>query len=83
MLWNEVRKTYPNKWVVFDGLKQYEEDNKLIVEDLAIVEVFSDLNTAYKYYCNLHKQDKSRKLNIGDTRKESLEFKIERIGLMR
>jgi hypothetical protein len=83
MLWNEVRKTYQNKWVVFDGLKQYEEDNKLIVEELAIVEVFSDLNTAYKYYCELHKQDKSRKLNIGHTRKENLEFKIERIGLMR
>ena len=83
MLWSEVRKTYPNKWVVFDGLKQYEEDNKLIVEDLAILEVFSDLNTAYQYYCDLHKQDKSRNLNIGDTRKENLEFKIERIGLMR
>ncbi|MDF2885374.1 MAG: hypothetical protein K0R54_5947 [Clostridiaceae bacterium] len=83
MLWSEVRKTYPDKWIVFDSLKQHEEDNKLIVEELAIVEVFSDLNIAYKYYSNLHKQDKARKLNIGDTRKENLEFKIERIGLMR
>ena len=24
MLWSEVRKTYPDKWVVFDGLKQYD-----------------------------------------------------------
>jgi hypothetical protein len=83
MLWSEVRKTYAGRWIVFESLKQHEEENKLVVEDLAIVEVFSDLNIAYKYYCNLHKQDKSRKLNIGDTRKESLEFKIERIGLMR
>ena len=83
MLWKEVRKTYPNQWIVFDSLKQHEEDNKLIVEDLAIVEVFSDLNVAYKYHCELNKQDKSRKLNIGDTRKENLEFKIERIGPMR
>ena len=36
MLWNEVRKTYPNKWIVFDSLKQNEEDNKLIIEDVSI-----------------------------------------------
>ena len=66
-----------------DECKSNGINNKLMVEDLAIVEVFSDLNIAYKYYCELHKQDKSRKLNIGDTRKENLEFKIERIGLMR
>lgn len=69
MLWSEVRKAYADRWIVFESLKQHEEENKLIVEDLAIVGVFSDLNIAYKYYCKLHKQDKSRKLNIGDTRK--------------
>lgn len=83
MLWNEVRKTYPDRWVVFDSLKQHEEDNILYIEDIAVIEVFSDLNIAYKYYCNLHKQDKSRNLNIGDTRKEQLAFKVERIGLRR
>ncbi|AQR94611.1 TrmB family transcriptional regulator [Clostridium saccharoperbutylacetonicum] len=40
MLWNQVRKTYPNKWIVFDSLKQYEENNKLIIEDVAIIEVY-------------------------------------------
>ena len=34
MLWNEVRKTYPNKLNIFDILKQHEEDNKLIIEDV-------------------------------------------------
>ena len=29
MLWNEVRNAYPNKWIVFDSLKQHEENNKL------------------------------------------------------
>lgn len=43
MKWEEVRKVYPNKWVVFESLKQHEEDNKVIVEDVAIIEVFDDL----------------------------------------
>jgi len=64
------------------NLEEWEVFDKKQIA-LAIVEVFSDLNTDYNYYCNLHKQDKSCKLNIDDTRKENLEFKIERIGLMR
>lgn len=83
MLWNEVTQVYPNKWIVFDSLAQHEEGNKLVIEDIAIVEVFDDINKAYKYYCKLHKEDKMRKLNIGDTRKEHLEYEIKRIGLMK
>lgn len=83
MKWSEARKTYPNKWIVFDSLKQHEEDNKLIVEDIAIIEVFDDLNDAFKYYRILHRQDKSRQVSFDDTRKDKLEYEIKRIGLIR
>lgn len=83
MKWTEVRNTYPNKWIVFDSLTQHEEGNKLVVEDLAIIEVFDDPNNAWKYYRELHRKDKSRELSLGDTRKENLEYEIKRIGLMR
>ena len=58
MKWEEARKTYPSKWIVYDSLNQYEENNKLIVTELAIIEVFDNLNDAYKYYRKLHKEDK-------------------------
>ena len=77
MLWNEVRKAYPNKWIVFDSLKQHEENNKLIIEDIAIIEVFDDINKAYKYYCGLHKKDKTRLLNIGSTKDTKLKYEIK------
>lgn len=83
MKWSEARKTYPNKWIVFDSLKQHEEDNRLIVEDIAIIEVFDDLNDAFKYYRMLHRQDKSRQVSFDDTRKDKLEYEIKRIGLIR
>ena len=79
MKWSEARKTYPNKWIVFDSLKQHEEDNRLIVEDIAIIEVFDDLNDAFKYYRMLHRQDKSRQVSFDDTRKDKLEYEIKRI----
>ena len=83
MLWNEVRNTYPNKWIVFDSLKQHEENNNLIIEDIAIIEVFDNINDAFKCYRNLHKQDKSRQLSFGCTKETSLVYENERIGLIR
>ncbi|WP_294379042.1 hypothetical protein [uncultured Clostridium sp.] len=83
MKWSEARKTYPNKWIVFDSLKQHEEDNKLLIEDIAVIEVFDDINDAFKYYRMLHRQDKSRQLGFDDTRKDKLEYETERIGIIR
>lgn len=82
MLWNEVRKTYPNKWIVFDSLKQHEEDNKLIIVDVAIIEVFEDINDAFKCYRMLHRKDKTRELSFGNTKDELLIYENERIGLI-
>lgn len=83
MLWNEVQKAYPEKWVVFDSLKQHEENNKLIIEDIAIIQVFDDINIAYKYYCKLHKEDKTRQLNIASTKEPQLQYEIKRIGIVK
>lgn len=83
MKWEQVRKTYPNQWIVFDILNEYEEDNHVIVTELAIIDTFDDLNQAYKYYCKLHKEDKNRKITLGDTKKDELVYKIERVGLLR
>jgi len=63
MLWNEVRKTYPNKWIVFDSLKQYEEENKLIIEDVAIIEVFEDINDVKILSANINVKNMTLQLN--------------------
>ncbi|MCI6190375.1 MAG: hypothetical protein MSA89_14315 [Clostridium sp.] len=83
MLWKDVRKSYPNKWVVFESLKQHEENNNLIVEDVAIIEVFDDINDAFKCYRMLHRNDKNRELGFGNTKEEILTYEIKKVGLMR
>ena len=83
MKWNEVRKTYPNKFIVFESLNQLENNNVLNVTDLTIIDVFDELGEAFKYYSKIHKEDKSKPLNIGDTKKEKLIYKVRRLGVLR
>lgn len=83
MKWQKIRTDYPNKWIVYDILEESEKNNYIIVTDIAILEIFDTLDEAYKYYIKLHKKDKTRKVTIGDTRKEELIYKIERVGLLR
>lgn len=81
MKWEEVRKAYPNKFVVYNIIKECQKDNLVHVTDLALIEVFDTLSEAYKYYKEHHKENNN--ITIGDTRKENLEYKIERISLLR
>ena len=83
MKWQKIRTDYPNKWIIYDILEESEKNNYIIVTDIAILEIFDTLDEAYKYYIKLHKKDKTRKVTIGDTRKEELVYKIERVGLLR
>lgn len=68
---NEARQAYPNKFIVFESLNQFEDNNVLTITDLSIIDVFDELGEAFKRYSKLHKEDKKRPLNIGDTTKET------------
>nr|DAQ97593.1 MAG TPA: hypothetical protein [Caudoviricetes sp.] len=81
--WNEVRKTYPNKFIVFQSLNQHEKHNILTVTDVAVIEVFDNLEESFKYYSKLHQADKKKPLNIGDTKKEKLTYNVKRLGVLR
>ena len=83
MKWTEARKTYPNKFIVFESLNQFEDNSVLTVTDLAIIDVFDEIGEAFKYYSKLHKEDKKRPLNIGDTKKEELTYNVKRLGVLR
>lgn len=50
------------------------------VEDVAIIEVFDDINDAFKCYRELHRQDKSRELSFGNTKEEILTYEIKKVG---
>lgn len=83
MKWEKIRNAYPNQFVVYNILNEYQKDNSIIVTDISVIDVFNTLNEAYKYYCKLHKENKNRKVTIGDTRNLELIYNVERIGISR
>lgn len=48
MLWTEVRKIYPDQWVLVEEIKSYEENDKIYVEEVAIIKPIQDSNEAMK-----------------------------------
>lgn len=57
MQWSDIKKTYPNQWLVVEALDAYTSDNKTRhINNLAVVELCSDSLSALKTYRHLHQQ---------------------------
>ena len=48
MNWIDVRKYYPNKWVVLEGLKTRKQGNQKYYDNISVMESFDDGNLALK-----------------------------------
>ncbi|RKN85066.1 hypothetical protein [Paenibacillus ginsengarvi] len=48
MLWSEVRDLFPNQFVLVEELKSHYEDNKLHVEEVAVIKPIPDPKAAWK-----------------------------------
>lgn len=48
MLWSEVRDLFPDQFVLVEELKSYYENNKLHVEEVAVIRPIQDAQEAWK-----------------------------------
>ncbi|MFB5269570.1 hypothetical protein ACE41H_22685 [Paenibacillus enshidis] len=48
MLWGEVRELFPDQFVLVEELKSHYEDNKLHVEEVAVIKPIPDPQEALK-----------------------------------
>lgn len=48
MHWTEVRELFPNQFVLVEELKSYYEDNRLHVEEVAVIKTIPDPQEAWK-----------------------------------
>ena len=48
MRWSEVKKIYPNKFVLLRSLEEHIVNNKKFVDDVAIIKVLDDDDEASK-----------------------------------
>ncbi|WP_340255453.1 hypothetical protein [Tepidibacter sp. Z1-5] len=71
MKWNEIRKSYPDKFVLLESLNSHIENNKKIIDDVALVRIIDDPKEA----SNLLVRCKGD-MFIFHTAKEELDMKI-------
>jgi hypothetical protein len=74
MQWQEIREHYPQQWLLVEAIKAHSETNVRIVEQLAVLESFSDSVTAMKGYAQLHREAPQRELYVFHTSRETLEI---------
>lgn len=72
MKWEEVRKVYPNKWILLEAIEAHSKENKRIVEEFSVINVFDNGKEALKEYAEKHKKDKSREMYVYHTKNGNL-----------
>jgi hypothetical protein len=71
MQWKEIRNHYPNQWLLIEAIKARTESDKRILDDIAVINTFSDAAPAMKTYIRLHRESPERELYVLHTdRKE-------------
>ncbi|MGD8794770.1 MAG: hypothetical protein PVF47_19630 [Anaerolineae bacterium] len=74
MQWQEIRKHYPQQWLLIEAIKAHSEADKRILEQLAVVGTFPDSVSAMKDYTRLHREAPERELYVFHTSRETLDI---------
>lgn len=75
MLWDKVRKAYPDKWVVFEAIETHSSRNYRIVDDIAVIDSFDNSIDAFHRHNILHKQKPNREFYFFHTSRENLDIR--------
>ena len=74
MQWQEIRKHYPDQWLLVEAVDARSEAGKRIVEELAVVNTYSDAQAAMQEYARLHRQTPARELYVLHTDRQALDI---------
>jgi hypothetical protein len=73
MQWSEIRRHYPDQWLLLEALQAHSEANHRILDQLAVVGVYSDSQAAWKGYAQLHLEAPACELYVFHTSRETLD----------
>jgi len=75
MLWEEVKKIYPNQWVIIEAMEAHTEGNKRIIGQITVVNNFhDDNNQALLQYLQLHRKYREREFYVVHTSRPELDI---------
>ncbi|WP_170008549.1 hypothetical protein [Bacillus fonticola] len=78
MKWAQVRKQYPEQWVLVEAISAYSENSFRHLDELSVISNFPDSTMAWKEYKKLHLAEPSREYYIFHTDHETLEIKEQK-----
>ncbi len=82
MNWQEVRTYYPQQWLLIEAVKARSESGKRILEQIAVIDTFTDSLSAMNAYKKLKSEDPIRELFVFHTGREELDISERRwIGI--
>jgi hypothetical protein len=74
MVWQDIRKHYPQQWLLVEAIQAHSEANKRILAQLAVVDTFPDSIAAMQRYAQLHHEAPQRELYVFHTSRERLDI---------
>ncbi|MBE2200847.1 MAG: hypothetical protein IAE79_19705 [Anaerolinea sp.] len=76
MKWQDVRKQYPDTWLLIEALEAHTtEEKRRIVENLVVIEQYADFFNAMTAYKELHHQKPNREMYVVHTINEEIKIK--------
>ena len=85
MLWSDIRKTYPNQWLVTEAIKAHTTaDHQRKLDKITVIEVCDDGNAAMNRYRQLHAQFPTREFYFVHTSRKDLDIRERQwVGIRR
>jgi hypothetical protein len=79
MTWSEIRRQYPSQWLLVEAVDVHSEGDQRILDDIAVLQNFTDVESAMNRYKVVHRQSPFRELYVLHTDRAELEISETRI----
>lgn len=74
MQWSDIRRRYPHQWLLVEALLAHSESGRREVDELAVVDLFPDGESALRAYLRIHRDAPVRELYVVHSDREELEI---------
>ena len=73
MIWEDIKKAYPDHWMIIEAIEAHTEVDERILNNIAVVETFrDDNNRAILEYVKLHRKHREKELYVVHTSRAEL-----------
>jgi len=85
MLWSEIRKIYPDQWLIIEAIEAHTSpNNRRKLDKIAVLEICDDGDAAMSKYRQLHTQYPEREFYFVHTNRKELDIRERQwVGIRR